>query len=78
MVNSDDISYKAVKTEGDAHEEYQVSIEKNSGESSETKIHNQHENKIKLINIVLLGTVFMATGSRYVFEIKGVDQNLCC
>lgn len=78
MVNSDDISYKAVKTDGDAHEEYQVNIEKNSGESSEAKIHNQHENKIKLINIVLLGTVFMTTGSRYVFEIKGADQHLYC
>ena len=71
MVNSDDISYKAVKTDGDAHEEYQVNIQKNSGESSEAKIHNQNENRIKLINIVLLGTVFMTTGSRYVFEIKG-------
>jgi len=70
MVNSDDISYKAVKTDSDAHEEYQVNIQKNSGESSEAKIHNQNENRIKLINIVLLGTVFMTTGSRTPISIQ--------
>ena len=58
MKNTNSLSYKTVATDVE-------NKENDNNDCDNSKETNKDEDKTKLLNIVLLGIVFMTAGSRY-------------